>query len=71
MRELQHIRSFVGGDGCRFGIAPYTGRGQFGRIVVAGFAFLPLQDFADMAPRFAQATGAIGHLVLDKPVQLA
>ena len=45
--------------------------GQFGDVLVVGFAFLPLHNFRDVLPGFAQAVGAPGHLVCDHAVEFA
>ena len=42
--------------------------GQFGNVLVIGVTRLSVQDLGNLFPRFAQAAGAVGHLVFDQPV---
>lgn len=46
-----------------FCIASITG--QFGNVLVIGFARLSIQNLGNLFPRFAQAAGAVRHLVFD------
>ena len=39
--------------------------GQFGNVLVMGVARLSVQNLGNLFPRFAQAPGAVGHLVFD------
>ena len=48
-----------------FCIAPIATCGQFGNVLVIGFARLSIQNLGNLFPRFAQAAGTVGHLVFD------
>lgn len=51
-----------------FSIAPIVACGQFGNVLVIGVTRLSVQNLGNLFPRFAQAAGAVGHIVFDQPV---